>query len=60
MIEGQARFDQPPSRFKCISFPRTYLWSSWFEGSRALRVLSVVGPSAGMLWTPAMLRTVRV
>jgi hypothetical protein len=51
LIESWARFDQPTSCFKCICFPRTYLWSSWFEGTRSLQVLSMIGPSAGILRT---------
>jgi hypothetical protein len=51
LIESRAGFDQPTSCFKCIYFPRTYLLSSWFEGARSLRVLSMIGPSAGILRT---------
>jgi hypothetical protein len=51
LIESQAGLDQPTSCFKCICFPRTYLWSSWFEGTWSLRVLSMIGPSAGILRT---------
>jgi hypothetical protein len=32
-------------------FPRTYLWSSWFECTWSLRVLSVAEPSTGMFQT---------
>jgi hypothetical protein len=51
LIKGRARFDQPTNYLKCIIFPRTYLWSSWFEGTWTLRVLSIAGPSAGLLRT---------
>jgi hypothetical protein len=51
LIESRARLDQPTSCLKCIYFPHTYLWSSWFEGTWSLRVLSMAGPSAGVLRT---------
>jgi hypothetical protein len=51
LIESRAGFDQPTSCFKCICFPRTYLWSSWFECVWLLRVLSVVVLSAQSLRT---------
>jgi hypothetical protein len=51
LIESRAGFDQPTDCSKRISFSRTYLWSSWFEGTRLLRVLSITGPSARILQT---------
>jgi hypothetical protein len=51
LIESRAGFDQPTSCLECICFPRTYLWSSWFESTWPLRVLSMAGPSAGVPWT---------
>ena len=51
LIESRAGFDQPTSCFKCICFPRTYLWSSRFECTWLLRVLSVAGPSVSSLRT---------
>jgi hypothetical protein len=51
LIQSWPGFDQPTSCFKCICFPRTYLWSSGFEGTRSVRVLSMIGPSIGILQT---------
>jgi hypothetical protein len=51
LINGRTRFDQQTSCLKCISFPHTYFWSSWFEGTRTLWILSIAGPSARLLRT---------
>jgi hypothetical protein len=51
LIKSRTGFDQPTSCFKCICFPRTYLWSSRFERTWSLRALNVAGVSAGILLT---------
>jgi hypothetical protein len=51
LVEGQVEFDQPTSCLERVSFPRTYFWLSWFEGTWSPWLLGVVGPSAGTLRT---------
>jgi hypothetical protein len=51
LIEGQAGFDQPTSCLERVSFPRTYFWSSWFEGAWSPWLLGIVILSAVTLRT---------
>jgi hypothetical protein len=51
LVKGRAGFYQLTSGLERVTFPRTYFWSSWFEGTWSSWLLVVAGPPAETLRT---------